>query len=132
MRCGVIAALALTAGVSETQASLRLRCTRRAQLSEASRGTPNDILLLEARLSQQLTETYPEASSGEFFLVSSIDTLLRRRQLSYQQIEEGITEGSNDGGIDAVFTFLNGTLVEDDSVRAPARSMIELEVRARI
>jgi len=101
-------------------------------LSEASRGTPNDILLLEARLSQQLTETYPEASSGEFFLVSSIDTLLRRRQLSYQQIEEGITEGSNDGGIDAVFTFLNGTLVEDDSVRAPARSMIELEVRARI
>ncbi len=93
---------------------------------------PNEILLLEARLNASRAETYPESSVNEFFLMSSIDTVLRRRQLSYQQIEEGITEGSNDGGIDAVYTFMNGSLVEDDSTAAHDRPQIAAHDRPRI
>lgn len=97
-------------------------------MSQVRRSTPNEILLLETRLAQQQIETYPQATADEFFLISSIDTLLRRRELSYQQIEEGITEGGNDGGIDAVYVFMNRMLVEDDSITALSQCQIELDV----
>lgn len=89
---------------------------------------PNEILLLDLRLSQSKNEVYPYATDDEFFLLSSIDTILRHRGLSYQQIEEGITEGSDDGGIDAVYTFLNGVLVEDEAVAVAGHSALELEI----
>ncbi|MGW4846454.1 AIPR family protein [Nocardia brasiliensis] len=49
--------------------------------------------------------------------------------MSYQQIEDGIVEGTNDGGIDAVYTFYNGNLVEIDSESGIGeRPTIELEL----
>ncbi|WP_160110847.1 AIPR family protein [Mycolicibacterium houstonense] len=90
--------------------------------------TPNEVLLLEGRLAKYRMETYPDSSEPDFFLLSSIDTLMRQWQLSYQQIEAGITEGGDDGGIDAVYTFLNGVLVEDDSPAVYERNQIELHI----
>lgn len=49
---------------------------------------PNEILLLDRRLSQRKNEVYPSTTDDKFFLLSSIDTILRHRGLSYQQIEE--------------------------------------------
>jgi hypothetical protein len=88
------------------------------------------VLLLEERLKRKRAETFPEATTAdEYFLLSSIDTVLRSRDLSYQEIERGITEGRDDGGIDAVYTFLNGKLVEDElSCTVGDRPRIELEV----
>jgi hypothetical protein len=105
-----------------------IRHGRKAEDRRVIRSTPNEILLLETRLNQQKNETFPNATTDEYFLVSSIDTLLKRRSLSYQQIEEGITEGTNDGGIDAVYTFANNVLVEDDSTPAPSQVQIELDI----
>jgi len=92
-------------------------------------GVPNDVLLLEARLRQGRAETHPHTPDGEYFLISSIDTILRSRALSYQQIEDGIVEGGNDGGIDAVYTFYNGNLLDDASEAGYAdRPQIVLEI----
>lgn len=95
-----------------------------------SSAKPNDVLLLEARLQQRKVETHPDASEDDYFLVSSIDTVLRSRSLSYKQIEDGMVEGANDGGIDAVYTFQNGILVEDeDAASGDVDSpLIELEI----
>ena len=73
-------------------------------------------------------ETHPGVSDDDYFLISSVDTVLRHRGLSYQQVEDGLTEGANDGGIDAVYVFLNGLPVEDDSTPASANSHLELEI----
>jgi hypothetical protein len=92
-------------------------------------GTANEVLLLESRLQQQRNETHPAASEDEYFLISSIDTVLRVRGLSYQEIEDGIVEGGNDGGIDAVYTFYNGVLIEDESeATATDKPQIDLEI----
>jgi hypothetical protein len=92
-------------------------------------GTANEVLLLESRLRQQRTETHPASSEDEYFLLSSIDTVLRARGLSYQQIEDGVVEGANDGGIDAVYTFYNGALVEDETEAGSAdEPQIDLEI----
>ena len=90
---------------------------------------PNQVLLLEERLKRKRVETHPEVSSDEYFLLSSVDTVLRSRDLSYQEIDHGITEGANDGGIDAVYTFLNGKLIDEIPSKATGdKPHIELEI----
>ncbi|WP_173141838.1 AIPR family protein [Kibdelosporangium persicum] len=90
---------------------------------------PNEVLLLTTRLSQRKATTYPEISNEDYFLISSIDTVLRSRNLSSRQIEDGIVEGADDGGIDAVYVFVDGRLVEDPSDIVVSDSpQIELEV----
>lgn len=89
--------------------------------------TPNEVLLLDQRLKQAQETTYPELTVQEFFLINSVDTILRRKGLSSRQVEDGIVDGADDGGIDAVYLFVNGLLVEDvaDSL---ARDNIEIEL----
>lgn len=98
-------------------------------MSRSIHAKPNEVLILEARLAQRKAETHPHLSDDDYFLLDAIDTVLKSRGLSYQQIEEGITEGTDDGGIDAVYTFLNGILVEDGTIPSPNENCrIELEV----
>ena len=89
----------------------------------------NEVLLLEQRLRQAQADTYPESSIEEYFLINCVDTILRRRGLSGRQIEDGIVDGSDDGGIDAVYLFVNGQLVEDDSELTNSDNVeVELEI----
>lgn len=89
----------------------------------------DQVLLLEERLKREKNKTHPNLSDDEYFLVRSIDAILKSRHLSYRELEHGITEGHNDGGIDAVYTFLDGALV-DEETRKTGRpnARIELEV----
>jgi hypothetical protein len=89
----------------------------------------NEVLLLEQRLRQAQADTYPGSSIEEYFLINCVDTILRRRGLSGRQIEDGIVDGSDDGGIDAVYLFVNGQLVEDDSELTNSDNIeVELEI----
>lgn len=89
----------------------------------------NEVLLLEARLRQNRKSTYPELSEQDYFLISSVDTLLSSKDLSSRQIEDGIVDGADDGGIDAVYLFVDGQLVEDTSSMSTGDSpQIELEI----
>ncbi|MDX8032957.1 AIPR family protein [Lentzea sp. BCCO 10_0856] len=98
-------------------------------MAKSSSSVPNEVLLLDTRLLQRKTDTYPDLSNDEYFLISSVDTLLRPRGLSSRQIEDGIVEGTNDGGVDAVYVFIDGHLVEDVSdIVAGEAPRIELEI----
>jgi hypothetical protein len=80
----------------------------------------NEAVLLRARLENLRQATHPHLNADEFLLINSVDSILRSRQLSYQQIEDGIVDGADDGGVDALYIFINGVLVEDDAtLRAP-------------
>src|SRR6266498_537917 len=90
---------------------------------------PNEVLLLEARLNQQKAQTHPHLDDDDYFLVSSVDTVIRSRGLSNQEIESGIVEGTNDGGIDAVYVFQDGNLIEDNSpLSGSERPQLALEI----
>jgi hypothetical protein len=98
---------------------------------DAAKGSsiPNEVLLLEARLQEQKSRTHPDLSDDDYFLISSVDTVLRSRGLSNQEIESGIVEGGNDGGIDAVYIFQDGNLIEDNSsLGASERPQLALEI----
>ena len=90
---------------------------------------PNEVLLLDQRLKQAQATTYPELTLQEYFLINSVDTILRRRGLSSRQIEDGIVDGSDDGGIDAVYLFVNGQLIEDTAEPSASDNIeIDLEI----
>ena len=90
---------------------------------------PNEVFLLDQRLKQAQATTYPELTLQEYFLINSVDTILRSKGLSSRQIEDGIVDGSDDGGIDAVYLFVNGLLVEDTTEHSTSDNIeIDLEV----
>lgn len=87
----------------------------------------NEVMLLTERLKQSKADSYPGISDQEYFLISSTDTVLRHKGLSSRQIDDGITDGTNDGGIDAVYLFIDGQIVVD-ALEASHSSMPQLEL----
>lgn len=87
----------------------------------------------DAILVQQAFEDYKNSFSGEpisestLFEVFAIDNLLKDYDLSYAEIFDGITDGGGDGGIDAVYMFINGELVSEDTELSHYRKDIHLE-----
>lgn len=50
---------------------------------------------------------------GDAFEIFCSDTILRKRNLSIDEIREGIVGGGKDGGIDGLYIFVNGRLISD-------------------
>lgn len=66
-------------------------------------------------LKQQKAETAPELTDDGFFNLYSSEQILKDFGLSYDEIKDGVVEGGGDGGMDSIYTFVNGELVEEDS-----------------
>ena len=73
----------------------------------------NDLILLDKIIEDKYNECAKKTSVGEFFEHFCNEQILKNYDLSLEEIEEGITDGSNDGGIDAVYIFANGGLLKD-------------------
>lgn len=75
----------------------------------------NQQILLDALLSQTKNSLYPELSDSEFFHLYVSEQILKDLELSYDEVEEGIVDNGGDGGIDAIYTFVNNELIQRDS-----------------
>jgi hypothetical protein len=53
--------------------------------------------------------------ADEAFELFAFEQALKDNELSTEEIAEGQVGGGNDGGIDGVYTFLNGNLISEDS-----------------
>ena len=73
----------------------------------------SDHTLLEAVL-QEERKAFPEHSEADFFEIFCADKMLLAFDLSSAEIEEGIVDGSQDGGIDAAYIFVNRQLLTED------------------
>ncbi len=78
----------------------------------------NDSYLLDSIIEKQIQELGLESNNqvkGSVFEKIALKELLKAYDLSDETIEEGITDGENDGGIDAFYVFANGNLCNDGS-----------------
>jgi hypothetical protein len=73
------------------------------------------LTILKEVLAQKKTEIASEMSEDEFFNLFSSEQILKDFELSYDELNDGIVEGGSDGGIDAIYTFINGELLEEDT-----------------
>ena len=75
----------------------------------------NDLVLLDSMLERQKrmwTDPPPDDKVFEFF---ACEQVLKEADLSIDEISSGIVGGGGDGGIDAVYTFLDQSLLAEDS-----------------
>lgn len=73
----------------------------------------NDRVLLDQIIDEQM-KSYGVTDRSTFFEVFTASEILKDRDLSNDEIDEGITGKGGDGGIDAIFSFLNGELIIDE------------------
>lgn len=85
-----------------------------------------DKVVLEEVLKQQKAERAPSLSADKFFEVFCVDQILKDFDLTYDSINAGIFDGSNDGGIDWAYLFVNGVIVNgDEDFALPAKGDLE-------
>lgn len=88
----------------------------------------NHQIIVQTLVEQKHQELAPEKSISDFFHIFSTEQILKDYDLNYEEIENGITDGGNDGGIDGIYTFVNGELIQniDDIVDAKRNAVLEL------
>ena len=65
------------------------------------------LAILNEVLKQKKSEIAPQLSDDDFFNLFSCEQILKDFDLSYDELNDGIMEGGNDGGNDAIYTFIN-------------------------
>ncbi|HAO09304.1 MAG TPA: hypothetical protein DCQ50_20525 [Chryseobacterium sp.] len=73
------------------------------------------LTILNEVLTQKKSEIASSMTEDEFFNLFASEQILKDFELSYDELIDGIVEGGSDGGIDAIYTFINGELLEEDT-----------------
>jgi hypothetical protein len=77
--------------------------------------TSSKLTILKEVLTQKKSEIASSMSEDEFFNLFASEQILKDFELSYDELNDGIVEGGSDGGIDAIYSFINGELLEEDT-----------------
>lgn len=71
----------------------------------------NDVILVDNILQEREREGLPSTNKGEVFEFFSSEQILKDFDLTTEEILNGIVDGKDDGGIDSIYIFINGTLL---------------------
>lgn len=88
----------------------------------------NDRIILDKILAQKQQELAPTISPAKFFEIFTAEQILKDFDLSYDEIESGIVGDGGDGGVDSLYLFLNGDLVQDDTDTTGLRKNLTIEL----
>jgi hypothetical protein len=75
----------------------------------------NDQVILEQIIKERCEEGQDGMSISEYFEIYAAEQVLKNQDLSYDDIEYGIVGNGGDGGIDSIYTFVNGELIKEDT-----------------
>ena len=75
----------------------------------------NDLIHLEANFKNWCDERAPGLRGIDPFLYYCVEHYMKPDDLSDEEILYGITDGPNDGGVDAIYFLVNRVLVQDDT-----------------
>lgn len=75
----------------------------------------NDTILLDKLLAQKKGQVANTLADDAFFEIFTFEQVLKNYELSYEELLDGKVGGSDDGGIDGFFIFINDELLDEDS-----------------
>jgi hypothetical protein len=75
----------------------------------------NDVIILDRFLESDRATKHPTTTPSEHFELFVGDQILKDYNLSNDELKAGITDSADDGGIDAMYLFLNRDLVHEDT-----------------
>ncbi|WP_288739449.1 AIPR family protein [uncultured Rheinheimera sp.] len=76
----------------------------------------NDQIILEQIIKERCAESGNELTLSEYFEIYSASEILKNHDLTYDDISYGIVGDGGDGGIDSIYTFINGELLKEDTI----------------
>lgn len=88
----------------------------------------NDQIILDTVLSQAKKARAPTTTDADFFEMYVVAQILKNFDLSDEELESGIVDGSNDGGIDSLYVFANGDLIREDSDLSGLKKDVTIDV----
>lgn len=88
----------------------------------------NDQLILDQIVEQQRSRDAPGLKKTEFFEAFVAAQILKEFDLTPDEIESGLVGDSHDGGIDGLYTFVNGELVQEDFDQNGLKKSVLIEV----
>lgn len=75
----------------------------------------NDQIILAQIIEEKCTESEDELTVPEYFEIYSASEILKDHDLTYDDVSYGIVGDGGDGGIDSIYTFLNGEMLKEDT-----------------
>jgi len=88
----------------------------------------NDQILLGEIIKQEMENMDEDISISDFFEFYSSSQILKKYELSYEEIEAGVTGESLDGGADSIYLFVNGDLIrEDEDIKDKYKKNTDIE-----
>ncbi len=75
----------------------------------------NDQIILAQIIQERCAESSDELSLTEYFEIYTASEILKDHDLTYDDITYGIVGYGGDGGVDSIYTFLNGELIKEDT-----------------
>jgi hypothetical protein len=75
----------------------------------------NDQIILAQIIAEKCAESEDELSIPEYFEIYSSSEILKDHDLTYDDIAYGIVGDGGDGGIDSIYTFVNGEMLKEDT-----------------
>ncbi|GGI53966.1 AIPR family protein [Oxalicibacterium solurbis] len=88
----------------------------------------NNQILLDEIVKQEYENFAQEVTINRFFEFFACSQILKSSELSYDEIEDGISGESHDGGADAIYLFVNGDLIKgDENIKDKYKKNAEIE-----
>jgi hypothetical protein len=100
------------------------KCDEKEQEAMAA----NDQMILKQIIQQKIDEMETTMTEGEFFERFVSDQVLKNYDLSYDEIDSGIVDGGDDGGIDAIYLLINGEPINIDSDVSDFKRNIKIDL----
>ncbi|HEX5415722.1 MAG TPA: AIPR family protein [Chloroflexota bacterium] len=75
----------------------------------------NELVLLDQVLKQRQDERATPMRDDDAFELFACEQAVRGRDISSEEVADGVVGGGNDGGIDGVYVFLGDSLLNEDS-----------------
>lgn len=88
----------------------------------------NDQILLDQIVEEQRIARLPASTKSEFFELYVAEQVLKDFDLSDEEVEYGAVRGTHDGGIDGIYTFANGELVQEDFDHTGLKKNVSIDV----
>ena len=88
----------------------------------------NDLTLLDSILDDYILNNNPSKKPDEVFEYFSIEQVLKDYAFCKEELLQGVVDGRNDGGIDAIYIIVNGHIADSIPPDFWPKSNAELEV----
>lgn len=75
----------------------------------------NDSIILNNIIKQKRNQNVNTLPEDEFFEIFTFEQILKKHDLSYDELDYGKIGGGDDGGIDGFFLFINNQFISEDS-----------------